>query len=503
MRKVMAGITALLLIQSALAETIITAQDYAVDSDVVLESAVREIKSAPRDTVNMVGDTVKFVSDETITAANGVKAIFKSNPIDKTETSAALEIASAWDSSNDIVFRSYKVSDKVGKELTGGAEVTPGTAVDVSGFFSGVEFKKGTSAFFRPEFNRLFVRQTQGNILSIEDMLAAQSSAARELMGKQVSIETKFVEVNQSTLNELGFKWTFDNFKGHDLHVMDAISVPAGQSLAGAGLRTTAGAIGSGVASDTLTFVRDGRLDWTLVVNALEQSDDADVLSAPSITTRDGSKATIMVGEDRVVAKGYEVKSSDSSLYTQNDLQKMLMGVQLDVTPKIRADKMIDLDLKPKVVDLVGYDPYQSTPANAQIIPTQGNSLNGNASPANYIGSWLPLSWLPSGLNPVNLSSPIAIPLAPLTAKIPYYRWREINTQVTVEDGSTVAMGGLIFDKLETYKDKVPVLGSIPLIGRLFRSEGEKSVKRNLMIFVTATQVDVTGRKASDLALNK
>jgi general secretion pathway protein D len=88
-------------------------------------------------------------------------------------------------------------------------------------------------------------------------------------------------------------------------------------------------------------------------------------------------------------------------------------------------------------------------------------------------------------------------------ASLPYYRLREITTEVTVADGSTVGMGGLIYDKLETYKDKVPVLGSIPLIGRLFRSEGEKSVKRNLMIFVTATQVDVNGRKASDLALNK
>ncbi|NOU35974.1 MAG: hypothetical protein HOO88_04315 [Kiritimatiellaceae bacterium] len=499
MRKVMAGITALLLIQSAPAETIITAQDYAVDSDVVLESAVREIKSAPRDTVNVVGDTVKFVSDETITAVNGVKAVFKSNPIDKTEKTAALEIASAWDSSNDIVFRSYKVSDKVGKELTGGAEAAPGTVVDVSGFFSGIEFKKGTSAFFRPEFNRLFVRQTLGNVLSMEDVLAEQSSAVRELMGKQVQIETKFVEVNQSTLNELGFKWTFDNFKGGDLHIMDAISIPAGQPLLSSGLRTTAGAIGSGVASDTLTFVRDGRLDWTLVVNALEQSDDTDVLSAPSITTRDGNKATIMVGEDRVIAKGYDVKSSDSSLYVQNDLEKMLMGVQLEVTPKIRADKLIDLDLKPKVVDLVGYDPYQSTPTDAKIIPVQGAGVSGSVASGSTIGSWLPLSWFPSGF----VDSPIQIPLLPLTAKIPYYRLREINTQVTVADGSTVAMGGLIFDKLETFKDKVPVLGSIPLIGRLFRSEGEKSVKRNLMIFVTATQVDVNGRKASDLALNK
>jgi general secretion pathway protein D len=78
-----------------------------------------------------------------------------------------------------------------------------------------------------------------------------------------------------------------------------------------------------------------------------------------------------------------------------------------------------------------------------------------------------------------------------------------MTTLVTVADGSTVGMGGLIYDKMETYKDKVPVLGSIPLIGRLFRSEGEKTIKRNLMIFVTATEVDVNGRRSADLAMKK
>ena len=228
MRKVMAGITALLLVQSGLAETIITAQDYAVDSDVVLESAVREIKSVPRDTVNVVGDAVKYVSDETITAAKGVAAVFKSNPVEKAEKAGMLEVASAWDSSNDIIFRSYKVTAAVGKELAAGAETAPGTTVDVSGFFTGIEFPKGTSAYFRPEFNRLLVRQTLANTLAIEDKLAEQHSAVRKLMGKQVEIETKFVEVNQSTLNELGFKWTFDDFLLGDKHVAQDVSIDRG-----------------------------------------------------------------------------------------------------------------------------------------------------------------------------------------------------------------------------------------------------------------------------------
>ena len=57
-----------------------------------------------------------------------------------------------------------------------------------------------------------------------------------------------------------------------------------------------------------------------------------------------------------------------------------------------------------------------------------------------------------------------------------------------------MGMGGLISEKIEKYEDKVPVLGSLPLIGRLFRSEGERAIKRNLLIFVTAKKVEPTGR---------
>jgi hypothetical protein len=93
-------------------------------------------------------------------------------------------------------------------------------------------------------------------------------------------------------------------------------------------------------------------------------------------------------------------------------------------------------------------------------------------------------------------------PLGAVSGNLPYFRVREIDTQVVVADGSTVGLGGLIYDRLETYKDKIPVLGSIPLIGRLFRSEGERSIKRNLMIFVSASQVANNGQRKSDVAIN-
>ena len=80
---------------------------------------------------------------------------------------------------------------------------------------------------------------------------------------------------------------------------------------------------------------------------------------------------------------------------------------------------------------------------------------------------------------------------------------REVKTEVSVASGATIGMGGLIGEKTEAFSDRVPVLGSIPLIGRLFRSEGNRTIKRNLMIFVTASKVSPSGRIISEQSFEK
>ena len=88
-----------------------------------------------------------------------------------------------------------------------------------------------------------------------------------------------------------------------------------------------------------------------------------------------------------------------------------------------------------------------------------------------------------------------------LFAKMPYFRRRSVETQVTIADGSTVVMGGLVDETTETFRDQVPILGDIPYLGRLFRSEGTRSVKKNLVIYVTAKQVDASGMSVAERRL--
>ena len=88
-----------------------------------------------------------------------------------------------------------------------------------------------------------------------------------------------------------------------------------------------------------------------------------------------------------------------------------------------------------------------------------------------------------------------------LIAKMPYFKRRFIQSQVTIADGHTVMMGGLVDERTETFRDQVPFLGDIPYLGRLFRTEGSRSAKKNLTVFVKATQVDVRGMTAAEREL--
>ena len=127
----------------------------------------------------------------------------------------------------------------------------------------------------------------------------------------------------------------------------------------------------------------------------------------------------------------------------------------LDVVPYVLSDGCtINLTLIPSLTEFNGYD----TPPN---IP-------------NVTG----------GLNVVQL--PVVLP---------DFTVRQVVTTVNIWDNQTVVIGGLISSTVQSTKDKVPVLGDIPLMGRLFQSQSKNTIKKNLMIFVTATIVDPAGNR--------
>jgi general secretion pathway protein D len=138
--------------------------------------------------------------------------------------------------------------------------------------------------------------------------------------------------------------------------------------------------------------------------------------------------------------------------------QAIETGPLLDVVPVVLSDGYtINLTLIPSVTEFNG---YQTPPPVATLTGSVG------------------------GLNVVQLPT-----------VLPAFTVRQVLTTVNVWDGQTVVLGGLITSTTEDEEDKVPVIGDIPLLGRLFQSQTKTSVKKNLMIFVTATIVDPAGNR--------
>ena len=136
-------------------------------------------------------------------------------------------------------------------------------------------------------------------------------------------------------------------------------------------------------------------------------------------------------------------------------IQQVETGPVLDVVPYVLSDGYtLNLTLVPSLTDFVGYDP----------LPTIPN--------------------VTAGLNVVQL--PILLPA---------FNVRQVITTVNVWDNQTVVLGGLVSSTIQSTKDKIPVLGDVPLVGRLFQSQSKQSVKKNLMIFVTPTIVDPAGNR--------
>ena len=139
------------------------------------------------------------------------------------------------------------------------------------------------------------------------------------------------------------------------------------------------------------------------------------------------------------------------------------LGPTLDVVPYVSADGYtVQLTIIPTIKEFVGYDLE-----SGKIFSTQAQSVGGGAAG-----------------NPLVQEQPL-----------PIFRLRQVVTSANVWDGQTVVLGGLISDNVLKTKDKVPVLGDLPLVGRLFRSEGSSTKKKNLLIFVTPTIIDPAGNR--------
>jgi general secretion pathway protein D len=430
-------------------------------------------------------------------------------------------------SPTDLKLVSYTVNPEVGQELEdmsgggggggvddlfGDASATTSSSAgpaDVSEFFSIVEWPDGSQATYYPKFHRLTVKNTPKNLKAVENILDDLEDEAIRKRSQQVEIEAKFVEYNEGALEELGFDWTlYDTGTFAGLSLADSStqtfyqpgqgpttstdlpgggtlytdpttgyteinsSTGTGQSLFGSSTRSSSTAfedLQSGILATMggtpaeMILSNTSSFPFDLAITAMEQEGTADVLSAPKVTTKSGNEAIIRVVEVHRYPQDYDVETGQRTapVVKPQDWEDYDLGVVLKVTPVVDSESnTIDLDLQPEINKFKGFDSYIAG-YNSYESGDDSTVLLGNS--------------------------------AALEILMPYFETRTVQTQVTIADGSTVVMGGLVDERTETFRDQVPFLGDIPYIGRLFRSEGSRSSKKNLVISVKATQVDEHG----------
>ncbi len=403
-------------------------------------------------------------------------------------------------------------SQEEGASPSEGGPMPGGEAAAMRAFLqqAGVSFTvEGSSLAY--DGSAIIVTQTARNNERIRNILARYNDV------RQVEIEAKFMEVQEGALEELGVTWNLSRrgiarinpstgapildangrqvFDPQETYSSGGVNRPLFSAfpstsnqnaltiqelgVGGAGVTVPVapaqipGSVQLGAVATALGNITGfvGEFDVNAAVRALSQKQGTDLLSSPKVTVLSGNPANIIVAQELRYPQSYgEIQSQVGSgtgttglsaagvtitAGTPQEFTSRNVGVELKVTPTVEEDDYsISLDLNPKVTEFEGFVEY--------------------GGPSVAISSGVTVTVPPGFYQPI-------------------FSVRDISTKVTIWDGATLVMGGLTREEVKKVNDKIPFFGDIPLLGRLFRSQGESAQKRNLLVFVTANLVSPGG----------
>jgi len=345
----------------------------------------------------------------------------------------------------------------------------------------------------------LIVRNTVENL-----QLVGRLVEALDVTPPQVLIEARFMEVTVSDLREVGLEWVLDSaLVATQKGVMrDGQWVEEPRTLVdpGASVRYTPyasddagpfplgpqGSFGSRrsgnppTADQGLNLTYRGVLTepmFQAILHALEVSGKGRTLSVPRVTTVNNHPAKLRDGDDLLYykqfqAQAFQLVDASNQRYTVTALipqgapDTAELGITLVAVPSVGADlRSISLLLTPTISALDRFESYQDT--------------GGADEP---------------GAPQVRVQQ--------VVVKLPVISRREVQTKVVVGSGETVVLGGLIRSVEQETVHRVPILGSLPLVGSLFRRTAVTEEKRNLLIFVTATVLSERGENMIPLPVS-
>lgn len=397
----------------------------------------------------------------------------------------------------------------------------------------GISFPEGAKATYNANTSTIFVLNTAIN----HDLIQQVVDTMAQTEPVQVVIRVTMIKVLENQLKELGFDWMFGNVglggngysAGSDATFLGGGSVGSGSpindmSLNGpnsnpvtAGNRSGDTAIqGDNIdafiqrsingfspapsrAPGVLTLIADNVSDGQvmMMMRGLDQKKAADVMVRPATVTRSGQTSKIEIIQELIYPTEYEPPELPQQIggnfgidplgnivgnqqpliapitpATPTAFDKRDVGVVLEVSPIVSADRRyIELSLRPEMVTFDGFVNYGTPIRSGSGAGLAQNGGAGGVSSGNTL-----------------------VEVTPNRILQPVFSIIRSNTSVTVADGATLILGGMVEERVQDVEDQVPILGSIPLVGRLFQTKARQPLRKNVIIMVNVELQDPSGR---------
>jgi len=310
--------------------------------------------------------------------------------------------------------------------------------------------------------NALVITERPSRMNKIQEIIDRLDKAT-----DQVMIESRFVEVSNQDIKNIGVNWT--SLSGYGVGVNDisrefsrersssderdvtddqqgtttttttssslAPSVTTGEQEVVSDIQNITDSLSTASTSriDTAVFSAD---DFRVVLSALKENTDSKLISNPTVVVMNNQEAEFKVGEDFPVR---EIRQNqETGAFEAGEVEKEFIGISLRVRPSVNAAGVINLTVSPELSNL------------DRVIENFGA-------------------------------------IDPVIAK------RTVDTNVAIKDGFTLALGGLSSTEESNSGTKVPLLGDLPGLGRLFRSDSKQYDQQNLIVFITAKTLNPDG----------
>jgi general secretion pathway protein D len=328
------------------------------------------------------------------------------------------------DDSIDVIYLKYAKSADIAAILN---SISGGFIPDADGIKTVITHHEKT--------NSLIVSSAEANLGTIRNIISQL-----DIRRAQVLVEAIIVELSETAAKNLGIETIFNG--------TDKDSVPIGITRFGGSGPDLLSIVGSAADSTDVTLsttasasllntqgliagfgdLTPGKDNFVGIINAISQDANSNILSTPSIMAMDNELATSIIGQEIPITTGESLGTNNANPFRTTSRQEV--GIKLEVTPQINEGSSVVLQIKIEVSGVAG-------------VPMSGIDIITNK--------------------------------------------RAIETTALVDNNQIIVLGGLVDEDTQDSISKVPFLGSVPILGKLFQSSSSTTVKKNLMVFLRPT----------------